>query len=67
MAHISWSSDNALYLNDYLIREMSYLEYCDTKADLKICACQCDLYFMVQRFILIFQRLFDGEISDHKY
>ena len=50
MIHVSWSSDYAIYLNDYLIREMSYLEYCDTTADLKIYACQCDLYFMVQRF-----------------
>ena len=42
MIHVSRSSDYALYLNDYLIREMSYLKYCDTKADLKIYACQCE-------------------------
>ena len=27
MIHISWSSDYALYFDDYLIRELSYIEY----------------------------------------
>ena len=30
---------------------------CDMKAELKIYSCQCDLYFMVQSFLLIFWRL----------
>ena len=51
MSHISWSSDYALYLDDKRnVITWILVVPCDTKADLKIYACQCDLHFMVQCF-----------------
>ena len=44
MTHISWSSYYVFYLDDNLIREIPWiLVPYETKADLKIYACQCDL------------------------
>ena len=51
MTYISWSSDFALHLDDYLMYDVSYFgimgQY-DPTFDLKINACLCDLYFMDQ-------------------
>ena len=52
MTYISWSSDFALYLEDYFMYEDHTLGLCmsqyDTKFHLKINVRHCDLYFMVQ-------------------
>ena len=51
MTCISWSSDFALYLEDYLMYEHPFLgimnQY-DPTLGLKINVGHCDLYFMVQ-------------------
>ena len=50
MTYISWSSDFALYLEDYLMYVYMYIilsEY-DPTFDLVINVGHCDLYFMVQ-------------------
>ena len=49
VTHIPWSSDYALYIDDFDKRNViPWIEVpSDTKADLKIYACQCDLYSMV--------------------
>ena len=46
----SWSSDFALYLEDYLMYEHHSLDYVlyDSMFDLKINVCHSDLYFLVQ-------------------
>ena len=64
MTYISWSSDFALYLEDYLMYDVtSYFgimgQY-DPTYDLKINVGLSDLYFMVQWFCLISPRLFDA-------
>ena len=60
MTYISWSSDYALYCEDYLIEKCHTLDIpCDTKSDLKIYVGQFDLYFMDQGLCLISQRLFE--------
>ena len=46
MTYISWSSDFALYLEDYLIYEHHMSQY-DPMFDLKINVGYCDLYFIV--------------------
>ena len=51
MTYISWSSEFALYLEDYLIYEHHYfgiMSQYDLMFDLKINVGHCDLYFMVQ-------------------
>ena len=51
MTHISWSSDFALYLEDYLIYMniiLGIMSQYDPTFDLKIDVDHCDLYFMVQ-------------------
>ena len=51
MNYISWSSDFALYLEDYFAACTSYfgiMSQYDTTFDLKIIVGHCDLYFMVQ-------------------
>ena len=48
MTYIPWSSDFALYLEDFLMYEHYYLGQYDLKFDLKLNIGHCDLYFMVQ-------------------
>ena len=51
MTYISWSSDFALYFEDYLMYEhhtLGFMSQYDTTFDLKINVGLCDLYFMVQ-------------------
>ena len=50
MTYIPWSSDFALYLEDYLMYEHYYLGLCqyDPEFYLQINIGHCDLYFMVQ-------------------
>ena len=62
MTHISWSSDFALYFDDYLMYEhhtlyFGIMSHYDTAFDLTINVGHCDLYFMVQWFYLISWRL----------
>ena len=48
MTHISWSSEFALYLEDYLMYEhFGIMGQYDPTFDLKINVGQCDLYFIV--------------------
>ena len=49
VTYIPWSSDFALYLEDYLMHEHYYWEMSpyDPKFYLKINIGHCDLYFMV--------------------
>ena len=62
MTFISWSSDFALYIEDYLLHEhhslglwVSMTQHLTSKTNVG----NCDLYFMVQWFCLISWRLFD--------
>ena len=51
MSYISWSSDFALHLEDYLIYEhhtFGIMGQYGAMFDLKINVSLCDLYFMVQ-------------------
>ena len=52
MTYISWSSDFALYLEDYLIYQHHtlglFMSQYDPTFDLKTNVGHCDLYFMVQ-------------------
>ena len=50
MIYISWSSDFALYLEDYLMYEhpLGIMNQYDLMFDLKINVGYCDLYFMVK-------------------
>ena len=50
MTYILWSSDFALYLEDYLmyVHHTLGLNQYDPRFDLKINVGHCDLYFMVQ-------------------
>ena len=50
ITYISWVSDFALYLEDYLMYEHHLWDYeqYDPRFDLKINVGHCDLYFMVQ-------------------
>ena len=57
MTHIPWSSDFALYLEDYLLYEQYYLSPYDPKFNLKINIGHYDLYFMVQWFCLILKTI----------
>ena len=66
MTHISWSSDFALYLEDYLMYEHHTLGLWVSMTlmfDLKKFVAHCDLYFMVQWFCLISWKLFSGWTS----
>ena len=50
MTYILWSSDFALYLENYSVAEHHFVtvsQY-DPTSDLKIVIGHCDLYFMVQ-------------------
>ena len=60
MTYIPWSSDFALYLEDYLICEHYYwdMSQYDPKFYLKINIGHSDLYFMVHRFYVTSWRLF---------
>ena len=51
VTYISWSSDFAICLQDYLMYDQTF--------DLKINVGHCDLYFIVQWFCLISWRLFE--------
>ena len=55
MTYISWSSDFALYLEDFDIWTLHFgiMSQYDSMFDLKINVGHCDLYFMVQWFCLI--------------
>ena len=59
LIYISWSSDFALYLEDYLM-DKYYNNPCDAKIYHTKCMWVSDLHFMVQWFCLISWRLFDG-------
>ena len=61
MTYISWSSDFALYLEDYLMHEHYYwdMSQYDPKFYLKLNIGHCDLNFMVQWFCVTSWRLFD--------
>ena len=62
MIYISWSSDFAIYFEDYFDVWTSYfgiMTQYDTTFDLKINIGHCDLYFMGQWFYLISWRPFD--------
>ena len=65
MTYISWSSNYASCLGDYLTEKCHTLDIvsCDTKSDIRIYVGQFDLYFMVQCLCLISRRLFDREMS----
>ena len=49
MTYISWSSDFALYLDDFLLYASYFgiMGQYDLKFDLKINVCHYDIYFMV--------------------
>ena len=50
MTFISWFSDAALYLEDYLMykHDTGIMSQYDLMLDLKIKVGHCDLYFMIQ-------------------
>ena len=76
MTYISWSSEFALCLKNYLMdcfiswrlfdlwtSYFGIMGQYDQTFDLKINICHCDLYFMVQWFCLMSKKLFDGWVS----
>ena len=58
VTYISWSSDFALYLEDYLL-DKCILVPCDAKIYLIKCMWVSDLHLMVHWFCIISWRLFD--------
>ena len=69
VTYISWSSDFALYLEDYLMGNViiGILGLCDAKINHIKCMWVSDLHFVVQWFWLVSWRHFDGEMFDWRY